>query len=230
MRLGIARVATARLSDATGVITGPIMDSRLQSETAFNVNDRNPFDCRAIHATFHRRVGREQTVGTHSMRGIETEMGPASAGPISLSEKRCRTRAFNVADFVLGLVQLFDQGDGKHFYVPIPSLWFGGDSGSIVVFPCSVNRGIRSPRALSSYLDRMQRPGNRNKTLVEELHLLIKCNDMLIVNSNFEAALPDADGRRGISVCCRWVVTPLRAATRTRRTVPGWTPDPTDQK
>lgn len=122
MRLGIVRVATARLSDATGVITGPIMDSRLQSETAFNVNDRNPFDCRAIHATFHRRVDREQTVGTHSMRGIETEMGPASAGPISLSEKRCRTRAFNVEDFVLGLVQLFDQGDGKHFYVPIPSL------------------------------------------------------------------------------------------------------------
>ncbi|UJC79316.1 hypothetical protein D4768_17685 [Rhodococcus erythropolis] len=122
MRLGIVRVATARLSDATGVITGPIMDSRLQSETAFNVNDRNPFDCRAIHATFHRRVDREQTVGTHSMRGMETEMGPASAGPISLSEKRCRTRAFNVEDFVLGLVQLFDQGDGKHFYVPIPSL------------------------------------------------------------------------------------------------------------
>lgn len=81
MRLGIVRVATARLSDATGVITGPIMDSRLQSETAFNVNDRNPFDCRAIHATFHRRVDREQTVGTHSMRGIETEIGPASAGP-----------------------------------------------------------------------------------------------------------------------------------------------------
>ena len=29
----------------------------------------------------HRRVDREQTVGTHSMRGIETEMGPASTGP-----------------------------------------------------------------------------------------------------------------------------------------------------
>ncbi len=42
----------------------------------------------------------------------------------------------------------------------------------------------------------MQKPGNRNKTLVEELHLLVKCNDMLIVNSDFEAALPDADGRR----------------------------------
>ena len=75
----------------------------------------------------------------------------------------------------------------------------------------------------------MQKPGNRNKTLVEELHLLIKCNDMLKVKSSFEAALPDADGRRGISVCCRWVVTPLCAATRSRRTVPGWTPDPTDQ-
>lgn len=109
-------------------------------------------------------------------------------------------------------------------------MYFGGDSGSIVAFSCSVNRGIRGVREFGQLPRPSVEPGNWNKTLVEELHLLIKCNEMLRIDSNFEVALPEADGRRGISVCCRWVATPLRAATRIRRTVAGWTPDPTDQK
>lgn len=79
---------------------------------------RLPSNTRYVSSTRRPGADRRYPLNARNRNGNR----PRKCGPISLSEKRCRTRAFNVEDFVLGLVQLFDQGDGKHFYAPIPSL------------------------------------------------------------------------------------------------------------